>query len=484
MSLRFTDTSESQTAIQGFEHHDSADPSQIPWTQHDPQGNSSGQQCLTTSEPQASQSNHFNFLSLSGERPPPFLEPIERGSNEIFSDDYIQYPSECDEMPDSIIDVCMLLTLPDADCNPVWSYLNFVINVTQNYVKTPSDTSPPPQNSAQTSQKIIPHGASDGRHMKEITMRIIIKNTSHTRYRLYQFQLVCVVFEDDSIRSKVDVPWKKIEVCTIVKNRCTNQLLRPQTRDLLRRDILRHGGDDSLGAFAYDGMFLYHIGSTIASQRRGEIAELSDRIAAPIRCRGDRVITVEKSDRVVETRKARAGRPSHRLTGELLMTRHQVEKVIEIRERWRGLTARQRRTHVKEADFYPLLTLNRDEAARVLNVCTTWFKDIIRLQGITTWPGRPLRRSGADLEELKENLASAKAAMQFVQPHTPSYKRQQEKIHSIEGKINAKLQDRLKVVRGLVSEAYFERYARENGYQYLNPDWDTLPLPSQGPHDR
>lgn len=422
----------------------------------------------------ATKSSQTVFPSLIG---PPVIGPAELDVPELpFNENTLESCIE-ELVPDSLIDICIIVTLPSVAHNPVWSYLNLIVNVTQNYEKDPSDDSVPPRNSAQTSQQLIPNGARLGRHLKEINMRINVKNTPPTKSRVYQYHLVCTVTEDRHIREQVGISWSEMEVCTIVTNRATSQLLSPITKIVLRENVISRTGDNLLGSFAFDGYALYHVGPVDMSIPTTTDEFERIRGVAPPLAAINKVITVDKSDRIVGPRGSRGARPFHRLTGELLMTRQQAEKIIEIRERWRGLTARQRRSHVTQADFYPLLTLNRDEAARVLAVCTTWFKDIIRLQGILVWPGRPLRKSGTQLEELKVNLISAKAAIQFVQLHTAAHQRHENKIQNLEREVASKLQERLSIVRKIVSARYFEKFVKDNGQQHLNPQWDTLPPP-------
>lgn len=430
---------------------------------------------------QSGQFTHFSARSGQNIFPPlvgpSLLESAELGIPGISLNDSTLGCYEEEQLPDSFIDICIIISFPNVAQNPVWSYLNIAVNVTQNYEKDPSDDSLPPKNSAQTSQQLIPNGARRGRHLKEINMRINIKNTLQTRNRVYQYQLVCSAAEDNHIREQIGISWNKMEVCTIVTNRATSQLLSPITKTIFRENVISRIGDNFLGSFAFDGHSLYHVGpiDTSMPMTSGEFDQT--RGIAPPLTGINKIITVDKSDRVVGPRGSRGARPFHRLTGDLLMTREQAEKIVEIRERWRGLTARQRRCHVTQADFYPLLTLNRDEAAKVLAVCTTWFKDIIRLQGILVWPGRPLRKSGTQLEELKANLVSAKAAIQFVQPHTAAHQRHENKIQNLEREIANKLHERLDIVRKIVSARYFEKFIKDNGQQFLNPQWDTLPPP-------
>lgn len=424
-----------------------------------------------------SSNDHLTQFSATTRREdfPSIMDPPDQGIPELFSSSSIHSVQALDEIPDSFIDICIILTFPEVSQNPAWSYLSLLINVTQNYIKDPRDDALPPQNSAQTSQQLLSNDASNGRLLKEITMRITIKNSLASRNRMYHFQLVCAVAEDHNLRDQIGILWSTMEVCTMVTNRATNQILQPLTRDITRQDAIKGNGNNFLGTFAFDGQILYHVNQSDPELNLHLGRKVNNGIAANMLHSEGKVIKVEKSDQITKSKKARGGRPSYKLTGELLVTKEQAEKIIEIRSRWRGLTSRQRRTHVREEDLYPLLTLNRDEAAKAIAVCTTWFKDILRLQGIVIWPGRPLRKSGSQLIDLKENLGSARAAIEFVQQNTPAYLRQEGKIRNLEASIQKKLSERLDIVKTRVSPEYFEKFVNEGGQLYLDPVWDTLP---------
>lgn len=375
------------------------------------------------------------------------------------------------------IDAHLLFSLVDASENDAWSYLNLTFNVIQNFAKDPFDNAPPPDNSAQTTQKLLKDYGYGGKHIQEATVTITIKTTPETKNRQYQFQLFCSVIEDESTRECVSATWTKLETCAFITIRGTKKPLRPINRVIPRARALSCDGEIFLGSFSFDGHSLYHIspGNTQVQEtnRSAPLASVCPLMIAS----EDQVIIVDKAEIELESKKARAGRPRHKKSQQLLMTREQAQKVIEIRERWQGLTPRQRRSHVSEADFYPFLTLNRDEAAKILPVCTTWFKDVIRLQGVKVWPGRPLRRSGAELEELKDRLATSRAALQYAHAGTGEHKRHVKLIASLECEIRQKLDDRLNIVAANVTPEYYERFLLEDGNQYLNPEWAALPPP-------
>lgn len=189
----------------------------------------------------------------------------------------------------------------------------------------------------------------------------------------------------------------------------------------------------------------------------------------------EKVLIVNRHDMIAETNGARGGRPVHRLTGQLLMTREQVQKVLQIRARWQGLSPRQRRDNVHEEDFYPFLTLNRDETAQCLGVCATWLKDAIRAQGMITWPGRPLRRSGAYLQSQKELLESSEARLYYTSLEHPDRDVYRQEIIKLKRCIENSVAKRTDIVRKNVSEEYFRRFIEKGGPKFLNPTWNALP---------
>lgn len=184
---------------------------------------------------------------------------------------------------------------------------------------------------------------------------------------------------------------------------------------------------------------------------------------------------VDKNDQLAEAHGARGGRPVHKQSGHLLMTSEQVQKVLEIRRRWEGLSPRQRRENIFDFDFYPFLTLNRDETAECLGVCATWLKDAIRAQGMFTWPGRPLRRSGAYLQGQKELLESSMARLQYTASSHPDRAQFEREIERIKQGITDSVEHRIKIVQKNVSKDYFQRFLFQNGPKFLNPTWNALP---------
>lgn len=184
---------------------------------------------------------------------------------------------------------------------------------------------------------------------------------------------------------------------------------------------------------------------------------------------------VDEKDVVAESNGARAGRPSHKVTSELLITPEQGQKILEIRKRWEGLSARQRRVVISAEDFYPFLTLNRDETAQHLGVCATWLKDTIRLHGMKTWPARPLRRSGAYLQCQKENLKTTLAKLNYTPRKEKKYIQLLAEADKFQRNIAECVQHRCEIVKENVSNLYFQQFILKNGAKFLNPCWTVHP---------
>lgn len=386
---------------------------------------------------------------------------------------------------DRFIDIHLLFTLSNAEDNDAWEYLDVNISVTQNYEKDPLDTTPPPENSAQTSQQLCRRAASQGRHLKEVAVRITIKNCRGHDRRRYKFQLFCSLRERPEIVQRMQdigkyALWNRVEACLFVTYPEAKQSIQPLVLEIPRVIFINRMLSEEpyffLASFAFDGICVFDVlpnGMLLHSSSHN--CPLN---AAPaVQIKHETITTVEVSDMIYEPRKTRAGRPYHRVTGQMLMTKAQVEKIIEIRKRWQGLTPRQRRNHVTELDFYCFFTLNRDEAAKILPVCTTWFKDVIRLQGVKVWPGRPLRKSGALLEDLKGQLRSEEAALQYTCSNSAERLEREQKIVQLKSSIHRVLAERVAIVKKYVTQVYFEKYEAANGTQYLDPTWEALPPP-------
>lgn len=394
--------------------------------------------------------------------------------------------STSSEVGEKLIDVHFLFTLGDVAENDAWKYLDLKINVTQNYEHTPSGIWPPPQNSAQTSHQLYEHAVPGGKHLKEVAVRMSIKNVVEFMKTQYRFHLFCTVEENsDAIAQLRDagtfIQWSKMEACVFVSFLETKQYLRPINCDIVRSLFMGHLSTNSLdfflGSFDFDEERLYHVNPSEAALKGSGESSLPPAMSGQGLAGDGRVVVVDEEDRVYEARKARAGRPYHKNTKAMLMTRAQVEKVFEIRQRWHNLTARQRKDHISGPDFYSFFTLNRDEAAGILPVCSTWFKDVLRLHGVKVWPGRPLRRSGALLEALKMQLRSEEAALQFTNSNTEEENERQHKIYSLKRDIERVIEERVAIVKKNVTPSYFAQYELLQGKQYLDPIWAALPPP-------
>lgn len=268
---------------------------------------------------------------------------------------------------------------------------------------------------------------------------------------------------------------KSIDVDILFLSQCTNSSkpLRP-----LKKIVSLYPG---INEIAYIGSLSLLCKGSI-SQGELAIKETEEFISIPrtslessSKTYTESVYLVKRSDTIAETNGARGGRPIHRQTGQLLMTREQVEKVLEIRKRWEGLSPRQRRDNVDEEDFYPFLTLNRDETAQCLGVCATWLKDAIRAQGMITWPGRPLRRSGAYLQSQKELLESSQARLYYTSKEHPDRETYENEVQKLAKSVRDTVVKRAKIVEENVKPKYFLKFISLGGEKFLNPTWNALP---------
>lgn len=265
----------------------------------------------------------------------------------------------------------------------------------------------------------------------------------------------------------------KLDVICFTHYFPTSQVLHPVQRSILQPCIFNAPFGTFLASYKFSqGKIFHHIPGKeeIIRQAKFHLENVLDRSS-----RNDLLVLVRDEDIVSELHGARGGRPVHKKTGKLLMTKEQVLKIIEIRKRWEGLSTRQRRENVNDSDFYPFLTLNRDETALSLGVCATWLKDAIRAQGMRTWPGRPLRRSGALLQTQKDSLVSAQARLELTELDHPERPQFEYDVQRIKEEIHGGIQKRAKIVENNVSPDYFERFVTQNGVKYLDPTWNALP---------
>lgn len=376
---------------------------------------------------------------------------------------------------DECIYVYVIVAVDERISDELWKYITTSLFITQPVTEEEMNI-PGDQNTFACFQQIVEIPTQNSKHFREISARIFIKNYVHHTNKRFLFQLFLRVAERNStMPSTADLPWDKLDVVSFIQLPSTGQILRPIGREVMHEEALGSTEGMFLGSFMMFDTQLYHHLPTEETLKQQELGQYNDFIPTTIDSTPEKVMIVEKEDIVLETNGARAGRPSHRLTGQLLMTRSQVEKILEIRGRWNGLSPRQRRDNVSVADFYTFFTLNRDETAEYLGVCATWLKDAIRAHGVQVWPGRPLRRSGAELQTLKENLESAQAALRFSHPSVGETERLEEGVRALERKIEEILELRLSIVKSNVSAEYFKGFLAANGQQYLDPEWNALP---------
>lgn len=279
------------------------------------------------------------------------------------------------------------------------------------------------------------------------------------------------VYMDIDFKEEVRESILEVDCVCFIQLASTGQVLRP-IQQRFKKSEKENGY--FLGSFTWYGSHLFHHTPSDLTLRNKEFREQGPKLMHdPLE--KEEVILVTGGETVAEPNGARGGRPAHKASGQLLMTKEQVEKIIEIRSRWEGLSSRQRRDNVITADFYPFLTLNRDETAECLGVCATWLKDAIRSQGMFTWPGRPLRRSGAFLQAQKELLESAEARLEFVSLCHPDRSHCEYEIQRLRQSIVESVHKRMQIVKENVSPQYFIDFLSGNGESHLNPIWNALP---------
>lgn len=302
-----------------------------------------------------------------------------------------------------------------------------------------------------------------------------IGTTSNLDINNSQFQIFLSTSGDVDSTIMEEENWSYVDVLCFIQLGRTAQLLHPIQKNFSKAEFMSFEQALFIGSLTLsDDVLYHHLPSATDLQLRSEGTRNESESATPAPLEQE-VIQVHREEMLAEPNGARAGRPSHRLTGQLLMTTSQVHKVLEIQTRWEGLSPRQRRDNVTNEDFYPFLTLNRDETAGCLGVCATWLKDAIRAQGMSTWPGRPLRRSGAKLQNNKEMLESARARLRYTAIDHPDRKKFDFEVQKLIQRIGDIVKSRVEIVQENVSEKYFKRFMDERGDCYLNPDWDSLP---------
>ncbi|CAN8071040.1 unnamed protein product [Agarophyton chilense] len=385
---------------------------------------------------------------------------------------------------DECIYVYVIIAVDDSVNDQLWNHLNTSLFVTQPVTEEEMNQSNA-QNSFACFQQIVEIPTQNSKQFREISARIFIKNYIHHTHKRVLFQLFLQVSNNNlPMSTSSDLLWDKLDVVSFIQLPSTGQILRPIGRELLYDEVFSTSTEGLfLGSFMIHDTQLYHHLPTEETLQLQEEGQYNGFVSPTMDIMPEEVVIVDKKDLILETNGARGGRPSHRLTGQLLMSRPQVEKILEIRARWHGLSPRQRRDNVSAKDFFIFITLNRDETAECLGVCATWLKDAIRSHGVIEWPGRPLRKPGAMLQTLKENMNSIKAALQFSHPSVGETDRLMEEIRVIERKIEAVLEERISIVRGRTTTEYFEGFMQADGKAILNPDWNALPpFPTSARH--
>lgn len=382
---------------------------------------------------------------------------------------FFAYESDTDN-----ITVHLILSFPDSVDGEAWNSIQSSLAVAQS-VTQHDFASPFPQAALSCDQRSEEIPTSEMKLAREISASISVKHYLNSIPARHLFQLYLVINEKNEVNF-AKCPWNRLNIVAFVQFPSTGQLLLPIETEVSRREALSSTGGMFLGSFVVQNKQMFHHIPNEPFLRRQEIGTSRQCMLQTSKPFVEDVVIVDRKDIVLEPNGARAGRPSHKETGQLLMTESQVKKILEIRKRWEGLSARQRRDNVSPSDFYTFLTLNRDETAECLGVCATWLKDAIRSQGMNVWPGRPLRKTGAMLQTLKERLESARAALRFSDPAINETKPYEANVHRYENEIRELVSMRVEIVKANVSPEYFQRFMQENGSEHLDPTWNALPL--------
>lgn len=378
--------------------------------------------------------------------------------------------------------VFVLMTIPNATSSgQVWASLDTNVTVTLSTLENSEEsTSWQSRQLVECQQQSCELPTASGELAREICVQIPLDywhGIEASLEKTYLFEIFLTTYAKKVREFHVVSQWSTVDILCFVQLGRNSQLLHPIQKELRRDQLSDPFSAESIfvGSLTLTGDVIYHHSPSAAEVEKRAKLESGTAFPPPTTGFTQNVIKVDRDEIIAEMNGARAGRPTHKATGLLLMTSAQVKKVLEIRSRWGGLSPRQRRDNVTNDDFYPFLTLNRDETASCLGVCATWLKDAIRSQGMITWPGRPLRRSGAYLQNQKEMLESALARLKYTGKDHPDRPQFESDVQRLKQSISQSLQKRLQIVRDNVFPEYFERYLREGGKIFLNPDWDAIP---------
>ena len=174
-----------------------------------------------------------------------------------------------------------------------------------------------------------------------------------------------------------------------------------------------------------------------------------------------------------------AGSPIRKSNLDIIMTQRSRNKIIELRNRFENVSARQRLRHFRRSDLFPLLVCQRDEIGALLNVSTTWLKDRIRAFGVLEWPARALMVHSSELRiallALQDVLHGPSGVIQKLWRGYNLRSDEIDRVVQLEDAIARYRQQRIAVLQPLVTEDFYKEFLLKADPWCLDPSWDSQP---------
>jgi len=174
-----------------------------------------------------------------------------------------------------------------------------------------------------------------------------------------------------------------------------------------------------------------------------------------------------------------AGRPIHTETLDILMTQRARNKIIELRNRFKHVSSRQRYLHFTPRDIFPLMLCQRDEVAVLLKVSTTWLKDRIRAFGVNEWPARALMVHSSELRlallTLRLLLGGQNGVRARVAAGVPITSDVVDTVKRLHTTIHKLRHERFAVLKDYLTPNFYEMFTENAAIWCLDPNWDKQP---------
>ncbi len=174
-----------------------------------------------------------------------------------------------------------------------------------------------------------------------------------------------------------------------------------------------------------------------------------------------------------------AGRPIHTETLDILMTQRARNKIIELRNRFKHVSSRQRYLHFAPRDIFPLLLCQRDEVAALLKVSTTWLKDRIRAFGVTEWPARALMVHSSELRlallTLRLLLGGPNGIRARVAAGVKITEDVVDSVKALSDTIRKLRHDRFAILKDYLTPEFYDEFSKNAEIWCLDPNWDAPP---------